>query len=437
MTWRRSVLVLLLALAEAALIAPLAAWLVPLPATLGPTGTLALAWAVLAALALQWQALAHFNVSLRAQRLLMGVWLIVLIVLFEADVFLNQPSLAPDVVSMAPGFIFAIVLWWRGMALGTSELHPRDAEARLQVGILLLMVFAVTTLFTRDEALLLYISAFFVGALPAAPLANLDLTERSRLGRRTPMGRSWWGWIAGTTVVVMVIALLITSLATGRSAAMLLGTLLAILLLPVVLLIALIPQSFFDALAAALRRLGEAFNFFPNLAQESPQQAAQQAQQITVQVPPAVNLLIAVVVFALLVGLVLIMMRRAERPGRFAPNLSADVDGNLAALNRNDGGSKSQRLSSLSLRRWLAAMTIRRLYARATHEAARRGKHRSAAQTPYDFLPSMQSAFPTAESDARAITEAYVAAHYGEVPDSQEALDALKQAWERMRATQR
>jgi len=82
-------------------------------------------------------------------------------------------------------------------------------------------------------------------------------------------------------------------------------------------------------------------------------------------------------------------------------------------------------------------MTIRRLYARATHEAARRGKHRSAAQTPYDFLPTLQSAFPTAESDARVITEAYVAAHYGEVPDSQQALDALKQAWERMRTTQR
>jgi hypothetical protein len=436
MTWRRSVLVLLLALVEAALIAPLAAWLVPLPTTLGPTGTLALVWAVLAALALQWQALAHFNVSLRAQRLLMGVWLIVLIVLFEADVFLNQPSLAPDVLNMAPGFIFAIVLWWRGMALGASELHPRDAESRLQVGILLLMAFAVTTLFTRDEALLLYISAFFIGALPAMPLANLDLTERSSLGRRTPMGRSWWGWIAGTTLVVMVIALLITSLATGRSASMLLGTLLAILLLPVALLIGLIPQSFFDALAAALRRLGEAFSFFPNLAPQLPEQAAPQAAQTAVQVPPAVNLLIAVAVFALLVGLVLILMRRAERPGRFAPNLVTDSEGDLAALNRNDG-SVSRRLSSLSLRRWLAAMTIRRLYARATHEAARRGKHRSAAQTPYDFLPTLQSAFPTAESDARVITEAYVAAHYGEVPDSQQALDALKQAWERMRTTQR
>jgi hypothetical protein len=343
----------------------------------------------------------------------------------------------PDALTMAPGFIFAVVLWWRGMALGTSTLHPHAVEVRLQAGMLLLMAFAATTLFTRDEALLLYISAFFLGALPAVSLANLDLTDRSNLGRRTPMSRTWWGWILGTTLVVMTIALLITSLATGRSASMLFGTLLAILLLPIVLLIALIPQSFFDALAAVLRRLGEAFDFLPNFAPESVEQTTQPGPQIAVQIPPAVNFLFAIAVFALLVGLVLLMMRRAERPGRFTPKLAGDVEGDLASVNADASAGIAGRFSSLTLRRWLAALTIRRLYARATHEAARRGQHRSTAQTPYDFLPAMQRAFPTAESDARAITEAYIAAHYGEVPDSPEALDALKQAWERMRTTQR
>jgi hypothetical protein len=40
-------------------------------------------------------------------------------------------------------------------------------------------------------------------------------------------------------------------------------------------------------------------------------------------------------------------------------------------------------------------------------------------------------------ADVRIITDAYVKAHYGEVPDTDEALNVIRDAWERVRATPR
>ena len=58
---------------------------------------------------------------------------------------------------------------------------------------------------------------------------------------------------------------------------------------------------------------------------------------------------------------------------------------------------------------------------RPTHSAKRR-HHRGLAR-----------AFPGADEDARRITDAYINAHYGEVPDTLDKLRAIQAAWARMR----
>jgi hypothetical protein len=90
---------------------------------------------------------------------------------------------------------------------------------------------------------------------------------------------------------------------------------------------------------------------------------------------------------------------------------------------------------TFNLRRWLAVLTIRRIYARMSHEAGKRGFQRMTAQTPNDYLPRLNDAFPGTDADIRTITNAYIAAHYGEVPDTDEALAQIRMAWERVRAT--
>jgi hypothetical protein len=152
-------------------------------------------------------------------------------------------------------------------------------------------------------------------------------------------------------------------------------------------------------------------------------------------VSPEVSFIIGLIGFAALVAVVIVLMRRADRTDRAPRAQAADAEGDLGTAASIAGTSEPEGFSLAGLRRWLAAVTIRRLYVRAGREAARRGFRREPAQTPYDFLPTMQSAFPTAERDAQIITDAYVAAHYGQVPDTRDALEALRAAWERMRAT--
>ena len=439
MSARVFALLALLSLAEAALLTPLVWLLVPAPKDINPSALVGLVWLVLMGLALQWRWLASRGVKLTVQRVLMGAWLVALFLIAEVDTFGIAPSPLPDALVMVPGFLAAIVVWWRGMSLGNTDLHPRTVDLHFQIGTLLLIGSGLMTLLSRDMQPLPGIAAFFFASLASLPLANLEYTHQHPFGRGTPMTRHWWMWVFGAVIVVLFIGSIVTAFMTGKSAVDVLITLISVLLLPLFLLLALIPVTFFDWLIALLRsllsRLGSLSRFQPPQLPRRPELPNNTTPAINL--PPEANFAIAILVFAILVIVILSLMRQARKAEAAPARDASDVEGKLQAANNENSADNPSRFGLDQLRRWLAAMTIRRLYVRATREAAKRGLARKAAQTPYDFLPDMQHAFPTAEADARTITEAYVAAHYGQVPDSQAALDALRAAWERMRSTQK
>jgi len=436
MTARIFVLLAFLSLAEAAILSPFIWLLVPPPRAIQPTVLVGFVWLVLMGLAVQWRWLAQRGVQLRLLRVLMGAWLIVLFVAAEIATFGTAPSALPDALMMMPGFLAALVLWWRGMALGNSDLQPRTVDLHFQVGTLVLIGTSLITIFTRSMEVVPVITAFFFASLATLPLSNLEYTHQHHYGRRAPMTRGWWGWVLGSVVAVMLIALVVMSLLTGKNAAEVLASFITLLMLPVFILLSLLPIAFFDWFITILRRIlagfGSLSNLFPQPQQPLP---ASTTNSPTLPVLPAeANFLIAIVIFVALAVIIILLVQQARKDAPALERDGTDIDGKLRDAQADAGALGQVRMGLDGLRRWLAVMTIRRLYARATHEAAKRGQRRTPAQTPYDFLPHMQNAFPTAEADARAITDAYVAAHYGEVADSQAALDALKQSWERMRA---
>jgi hypothetical protein len=85
----------------------------------------------------------------------------------------------------------------------------------------------------------------------------------------------------------------------------------------------------------------------------------------------------------------------------------------------------------------LAAESIRRIYAALVARAAHAGMPRRVAETPYEFLPRLVQQFPTQAEDLRAITEAYVAVHYGELDVAVEQISAIRHAWQRVDAATR
>jgi hypothetical protein len=81
----------------------------------------------------------------------------------------------------------------------------------------------------------------------------------------------------------------------------------------------------------------------------------------------------------------------------------------------------------------LSAITIQRIYANLVRLATKAGYPRLQAQTPYEYLEALYEAFPAREDDVALITDAYVNAHYGQVPDSREELQSIRECWERVR----
>jgi hypothetical protein len=73
--------------------------------------------------------------------------------------------------------------------------------------------------------------------------------------------------------------------------------------------------------------------------------------------------------------------------------------------------------------------SIRQAYASLTRMAAATGHPRRAAQTPYEYLPSLRQAFPGSAQEVELITEAYVRVHYGERIFEPEYVQQVREAW--------
>ena len=66
--------------------------------------------------------------------------------------------------------------------------------------------------------------------------------------------------------------------------------------------------------------------------------------------------------------------------------------------------------------------------------ATKAGYPREKTQTPYEYLAVLCELWPGSSGDMTRITDAYVNSHYGQVPDSREELDRIRQCWERVQA---
>jgi hypothetical protein len=85
------------------------------------------------------------------------------------------------------------------------------------------------------------------------------------------------------------------------------------------------------------------------------------------------------------------------------------------------------------LGQFFVALTIRRIYAHLSALAAELGHPRAVHQTPYEYQPVLEEAFPECPEAVAQITGAYVAVHYGEIPEQSEELAVIRTAWKQLR----
>ena len=434
MNWRRIIIVALFALAEASIIEPLLL-LLPTPLRFVDRGVaLAVTWVLLCSIAFSRRWLALHDASMRAQRIVVGAWLIGMLI---ASVVIVNLVAHLDPLSLSVLFIEfggVLMVWWRGMALGVTPLGPDAARLRLQMGLLLFILFTLATAFNASANLLGFIIPFLVGALFAMPLSHIERVEQSERGRIVKMDGRWWRSLFVGVGTPLFISVILAMLVSGDVLAEGMRLVVFVLLIPI-LAIAFVAGYVLSWILSLL------FNKM-----QRPQEALQSMNDVLGQlkqpdpnappvlyIPPEVRFVIGIIVLLGIIAVIIWFTSRARREEAINRAKTDDLQDLQDEEIPSPAAFVGEVLKSLSLRRWLAAVTIRRIYARMSHEASKRGFERLPAQTPFDYLPSLYSAFPDAQAELGVITDAYVAAHYGEVPDTDEALAKIRAAWDHVR----
>jgi hypothetical protein len=108
------------------------------------------------------------------------------------------------------------------------------------------------------------------------------------------------------------------------------------------------------------------------------------------------------------------------------------------------GGNPFARLRNLGrlLRRYgvgpglLAAISVQNIYANVSRLAGRRGYPRTAAQSPDEYLASLQAAFPHEIEKLIRLTAAYMRVHYGDRPVATAELMQLREDYAVLQTTE-
>jgi hypothetical protein len=348
-------------------------------------------------------------------------------------------------------FLLVVFLWWRGLALAQRATSTEDVAYRFRVGVLVLSVTAALGSLVLSWAVEYVVFGYFFTSLLAVAAARAGEASDKAGAGGSVVG---FGWLAGLVLAGLLLtltAMLVASGMTGDNLALLVRPLVAVaraVVAAIVFLAALLarlvvpavppiqPDADQSPLDEVLPPLGTTptpgFDLEPGRL-PVPELAALRA----------VAVLGAGVVIIVLVVLSARWLRRSD-DGRKRADIESvwqgvDVARALKRLRLRAGSRIGQWVSGArsSLAQAWTTMTIKRLYGRVLRLAQRRGYPRGVHETPYEFLPTLEHALPELEGPLAVVTEAYVAVHYGELPEDPSLLDDVIRAWERIRATAR
>lgn len=468
LTLRRQVLHLSISLMEAAWIAPIALLLVPRLAPLPVWAIILILWGLVtlyAALARRillapWPSNAVYAVLIFVPVLSYLVASRLLLFPEEPGTSLGwlRAALVRPLYLLRPGpelglLLTATLVWWR--ALDVTQLPDRVAvlafRFRAQILVLVVGLIVLTSMTGRTGITAVWL--FFFASMMALALVRVEEVGDLEGARGQQFDRTWTALVLVSTLVIVGISVLLAGVVTRENAARAIA-----LLRPMLRVMGLVLFSILVTLGWLIgtvvlwlvRFLTSNAKIDVNLSPleipeaprepppapwrvESPWLAwlAQHAEQV-----------VAAGTIALLLVAIALGVRREVRRRRLLREEETAVGdmGEVAAdLGRGVRGMWERAKEALRLLRmygprseFLAALSVHNIYVNLLRFAARQGLPRREAETPYEHLARFSAAFPSVAEEARAITEAFVAAHYGELNVDADTLDRLRAAWERI-----
>jgi len=343
-----------------------------------------------------------------------------------------------------------IYLWARGIQLARRSVSVDSVGYSFRAGIIILIWAGLgVTLLTRREMTPFVIPYFFF-ALTAIALARIEETSQLPGGSQAHFSGYWVGWSVVAVGLLLGVGMVVAVFFYGGSLEQILSWLspiwnvllivaynLALWLLAAIWwIISLIPIDWgalkraFDGLSLQLRSALEGLN----QSSGEPSPAAVRTFHFSANIGIIV-VLVALVLLFTWYRQRRIRAREADETHESLLSVSA-LGRSLADLLQ----AGRQRLGDMAGRvlgiQFLSAISIRRIYANLVRLATEQGYPRGSAQTPYEYLDTLRQALPGSEAETTLITNAYVNAHYGKLPDTPEELQQIRDAWDRVRARQ-
>jgi hypothetical protein len=357
---------------------------------------------------------------------------------------LSHESASHDVIL----FLLVLFLWWRGLVLAQRRIDGQSVAFRFRFGLVMLAITTAMGGFIMPGPVHHFVFLYFFASLLGVALARAEEVGQQYGGSQSPFGLAWLGTLVAVTLVVLGLSAGVAALLTGENLTLIVRPVLLVLqivLFGLVYVAGLAAQVLVTALQFLVGEIHlEGFRrqlsqFIPESFEPRPALAAAftTEQLVLLRTGGAIaGVLVLVVVIALSLRGLRALAGRRRRDERESVWEGTHVRRGLRDLlrrGRDRLDAAAAALSRSALGRFFAARTIRRIYALLGALAAERGYPRPEHQTPYEYLPLLERAFAENRADLACITEAYVAVHYGEVPERPEDLAAVQAAWEGIR----
>ncbi len=332
--------------------------------------------------------------------------------------------------------------WWRGMTLFERPTSLTWVGLQFRVRALL---FAPVIILLASRRLIIDMAPFLLlfgfAQLMVVALARANDVQRQETGLAFHFQPRWLLVVSGAALIVVAAAGFI-GYAVGSSGvgnppqeAVLLGLTVIFFTLAYLLAPILFPllEWLANSLVIALRPLARLISGFQGLPgfQEEPQElvapeAGGLMAQYAAYLPAIIFLLILIGVIVLIVFLYtqVVLGREGDEGGRPAGRASA-------APPDLEKPSLWDRLRKLipGWRDWQTARSIRRIYYQMVFAATHRGFPRETAETPFEYLATLDRLWPENRVETELITNAYVRVRYGQLPETPADLQVIFDAW--------
>lgn len=422
---------------------------------------------VIAHLLVRFMNFTHLRVDVR-RYLMIGLFVLSLLVGFKTLLYVYEPvNLAElitkpiqafnDIGGLIPNeFVIALAVLianWRGITLAQEIMGPEVVRRNFQLGIIMFLGFAFINTIVTGETPGVFIYLFMFASLIAMGAARISVISTLRGGGQYPFDHRWFlGMILATFIVVGISAIFVGFAGgelsiIGRVGALALQVfviLIFILLSPLLFILPLLIERLQGASSIAgnlLRALEEIQRLAVGLAYQLSDFLERSGLSLVIPRLKPILLwgIVILVAFLAVVGVTrwLIRSRDTKEEDRQSLLQRGDLWQILRQSLRDRLRKMGEGLAGLAQwrhgQRLLAAARIRRIYAQLMDLSEKLGDPRPAAQTPLEFIPTLETTYPGREQDLEDITRAYLRVRYGELPETRKEVDQVEEAWDRVR----